>query len=558
MYSVKHKIFLLSFILIAFQSRFGFTQDLDATTYTITNIEYNIDGLVRIAAIQDKVDLQPDISFSSLEALNRYILNKRTLLTSHRVLSNTLSTITHTYYWNKEKQRYDVTLYVYVTVGSTLLVLPYIKYSTDNGTSITLRIRDYNFIGSLDTLSVNVDWNIKENKNGEIENRFVSSVGLSYPWAFGKHNLSLSLDESVEHKFKNAEFQNVISASLNYSYPLAQRISYGASIKAKERSFFDDTIRNYHYAEITVKPISIGIRLNKVPIPTIGNIGYNIYGKYEQVLPIYSQFYVRNPENDTIPSTKESEWFSTADGTSALSNDPNSTRLNGYPGVGQSISFGSISNIKGGYFKKGISFSLDNSYSYNVRDGFLSDRYNYTKLDITEGWSVDVSTQIRWHEVLWNTVGISVRGYGVQNLYFKSKYEDLTGNGSSFDGRMRGILSGGFSRAWRGAVFNSDIMIRLGQIRLTKLFSAEMHAGPLLDFAIRQQAASDFNIDEDTKITTGLEVIAHHIYLGGIRIRGSYGFDLLKTIADNQSGETSLIKGIWNNKEISIGTELFY
>lgn len=529
--------------------------------YVITSISYDIDGLVLVSAIKKKTGLEEGNKFDSIFALERYIEDARQKLMSESVFNRSLTTITFVHYWSEEQQQYNVEVFIYATPKGSLLVLPYPKYTTDGGFTLAMRLRDYNFLGTLDTLAINADWNIKQNEDESFQNNISLSTSIPYSWSFGKHRLSSNVSAGGEYGINNKKLKTEIRGNLSYGYPLTQRVGYSSSVSLKETSYYIDDnihydqIRNYHFLVATIRPFGFGFQLNKVPIDYyIGNIGYSISGSYRQDIPLYSSYYIVQEGDDE----HETAWFSNMGGEYTSNSDFNATRLNGYPSVSHSIGLGTISNVEGTYFRRGFNASLGNSWTYNIREGLLSDRGKFETVDPLEGWSGQVTLNSRAHILLWNTVGINLRGSAVQNIYFHSPYKDITGSGSSFDSSLRGITSDNFKGVYRGAYLNTDIMVKLGQIILTKLFSAEIHMGPLMDIAIRD-TTQEFDADQDFKVTAGIQGIAFNLNYA-IQIVGWYGFDVLRAVEDSKASTSSLgfVREVWNKKEIYVGTALFY
>lgn len=527
---LKKLSIVLGMILLLFLSNIQPVYAQKNPQYTITDIHYNIKGSILVAAIEERIELQKNITFQSLEELIRYVQNKRTILSNLRQLTN-MSTILFSHKWNPHALQYDIELFVYATAGNNLLILPYFKYTTSQGLLLSARGRDYNFLGSLETFYINLDYNLSSLtsnpddifSSSKSEHEFGISFGLQYPIKYKKNIFKIILEDSMSFAMYNAIFSNQIKTGLEYSRILTQQ----TTLKYSMYQWFNSTVKINSYDENSKTKkytsgenefqVGIGIQLTKIPQPFVHNIYYTPFIKYTPVYPL-----------DGIES-----------------DDPNyHTRLNNIFTVGHNINFGQRKWIPSGFFRKGFTFSMGNDYAYNDNNRILT---------------IDIFTEIINHYALGNSIGINLRGYAVQNFFIfssdkKDRFRnniDISNKGTNLGGRLRGVLDSEFDTVYRGFIINSDIMFKLFSIRPL----AEFHIGILFDFAMREQS-SDFygtttwNADENIKATIGIEGLAHALFSNSIVIRASYGIDLGKIIRD---GTYDI-----SNREIFIGLSLFY
>lgn len=502
----KRRLLIILIILLAILVE-GYAQQ-KKNQYVITDIHYDIKGLVTIAALEGKLDLHTNVKFDTLDALIFFVTEKRTTLSNLRALTE-MSTIVFTHTWNNIKLQYDVEIFVYVTAGWNVLILPYFKYSDSTGLLLSMRGRDYNFLGSLETLYVNLDYGINEDSAQELG----GSLGFQYPFKYNKNLFKLGVEEGAAYKLEEKEFNNNLKVFLGHSYPITQQVSLNSYLSQKFSNVINDdrtALYEYMFGENIVR-YGMGFQLNRQPISGINNINYNPYLQYRLTYPFYG-------------------------------NDPDLyKRFNHWMTVGHDIGIGGTAWITGQFFRRGYSVSLENANQYDVYDA---------------GWTVTINAEARAHFAVKNIFGMNFRLYGIQNYFLYSNNIDLSTKGTNFGEKLRGVTDDEVEYSQSALVLNTELMIRLFQIRPL----AEFHFGPFFDVGLRSRnpentvSEDEFYGNEDIKYTVGFEGLAFALFSNSIVIRVSYGIDLGKLL-ESDGKYTFLSGGV---REIFIGLSLFY
>ncbi len=127
-----------------------FAYTVAAESYQITDIQYEIDGRTREYVLDKTLDIRKDIVFDSVEQLELYCEFIRQNLNNQRVLQ--ASSLTYELGNPNEQEIIPVTLYITAEDTWNILPLPYPKYNSNTGFSLKLKVKDYNFFGSMEPL----------------------------------------------------------------------------------------------------------------------------------------------------------------------------------------------------------------------------------------------------------------------------------------------------------------------------------------------------------------------------------------------------------------------
>ena len=131
--------------------------------YRIVDVDYHIEGKTKEHLIDLYLEFDEKKVFVSKKELAAYLLDQQQKIINKRVFHTGWieAKITET-----ETGPYHVQLDVYTVDTNNIFVLPYFKYDSNEGLLLSLRGRDYNFLGSMLPLRLNLDyWNTVEGYN---------------------------------------------------------------------------------------------------------------------------------------------------------------------------------------------------------------------------------------------------------------------------------------------------------------------------------------------------------------------------------------------------------
>ncbi len=150
-------------------------------TYRIDDVTYHISGLTLRPFLEDYLDIQKGRVFKDLAEITRYVEDLHRAIVNNRVFTED-SSVTF-----EEMGAGDpVPVRVKVNVRNTYsaLAVPLVKYNSTDGLSAALRYKDFNFLGTLEPLSLNLDYYL-ETGTFEAATTFTSYMqALQARWQF--------------------------------------------------------------------------------------------------------------------------------------------------------------------------------------------------------------------------------------------------------------------------------------------------------------------------------------------------------------------------------------
>ncbi|GHU75504.1 hypothetical protein FACS189461_1890 [Spirochaetia bacterium] len=150
------RVFLLpGFFLVVMASVYA--QEREDIAYYIKNIDVAVEGRTQLSAILRAAGFVIGEELRGDEALAGYVERKRQTLLNNRALAEV--TITYTTA-EEEDGRYGVNLAVSVVDTRNFVILPEPKYSSNAGFEPALKLRDYNFLGTLTPLKINFGYSL--------------------------------------------------------------------------------------------------------------------------------------------------------------------------------------------------------------------------------------------------------------------------------------------------------------------------------------------------------------------------------------------------------------
>lgn len=165
--------------------------------FIIRNVSYIIEGKTRESVLSHYLDIKSGESFSTEEELTVFLEDKLQLISNQRCLAE--GDIKSTYFRNPEKPGVSfVDLEVFVKDTWNYIVLPYPKYDSNTGLLLSLRGRNYNFLGTMETLFLNLDYLNPDSGKDE----FSVNGGFILPFYLWGYNWKFSFDEDVTYSWK--------------------------------------------------------------------------------------------------------------------------------------------------------------------------------------------------------------------------------------------------------------------------------------------------------------------------------------------------------------------
>jgi len=188
-------IFLLVFLVIpsVIAEENTIATQTEKNYFELRDVEYHIDGRTREKVLNNYLDFQTGERFESRVALEKYIAEKLQLIRNQRTLADG-NIRTHYEPDPEDPNLIHIDLEVSVSDTWNFILLPYGKYDSNEGLLISLRGRNYNFLGGMEELAVNFDY-LKPSVEG---NEYSVNSELSIPFFLFDYNWMFRLKEDVK------------------------------------------------------------------------------------------------------------------------------------------------------------------------------------------------------------------------------------------------------------------------------------------------------------------------------------------------------------------------
>ncbi|MCL2319039.1 MAG: hypothetical protein FWC45_03060 [Treponema sp.] len=494
--------------------------------YVIREVNFDIDGRSRPYALMLNGDFKAGERIAGKDNLDKYIAQKTQNLLNQRVLETV--SIEYTLGDSEEDGALPVNLLVHVKDTWNFIILPYPKYDSNDGFSITLKMRDYNFLGTLSPLRVDLGYQNKKNSDNVIN----FSVESAIPFRAAGLDWTFKFNNYFAYTFHQPfYYQNVTGLSLNLPWQTTKfTVGFNQYLTINEQNG-DDAKAIYGLPDRLRGPYASTELFGSWRIPFGIEIGD--YGEIAYTAGVSGR--VNYPFGKMDESRKPVTSFS------------------------QSIGFGRVDWI--GNFQKGLSVSVNNGFSWS-----------FDRADAP--LSVTLNCELTYFHPFSKYIGFYSR------LSFRRWWQWSTANGDWIPyfyagDKLRGVLDEDI-RAFAMASINLDLPIRVLRFWPSEwfnnpklhLFDFEMQFSPFTDVGLIHGPYSklknpDNPFDGSTKFslgdmmnTVGLEVIVYPGFFRSLKIRGSIGYDLQNIKAN---GFPPLKFGFFPKwDEIYIGVDLYY
>lgn len=482
-----------------------------AEGYQIVDVQYDLDGRTKEYALNKNLDIRRDIVFDSEEEFKLYIDFVTQKVSDQRILENT--NVSYQMGAANEQGVIPVTLLISADETWNILPVPYPKYNSNSGFSLKLKVKDYNFLGTMEPL--NFDLEFYQEDEGTT-NVLGLGIDFSIPFQLGVLDAQWNNDISADYKFGDAKPSFSFSTGLDLAYAF----KYVALQLEAEQSFdidpsYKDAGDEFYATEYLKFSTPVTI------LRTTGPFG-----------------------NITFTPSASLTYYWDANGIK------HEDLIGPTVGLGYSFSTGIVNWI--GNFRKGFLSSFSHSYDYNFYttnwttglafqfDGFyffdfigFSTRAKiFTHYDIAQHKFTDTTNVAEW-----------MRGVYDDESYNEGRAAMPTGFVINLDFPIRIVQTDW--RGWGKALFKRDMPSWFS------FFDFELQVAPFLDIALSE--ADDYCLFHlyDGFYSAGLEVIVYPTKMRSIQVRASAGLDL----------GARLMKQDWRTKrglEIEIGIGLHY
>jgi len=499
-------------------------QENAATVYVIREIEFDVHGRSRPFALIYHGEFKYGERIVGRENLDRYLTLKRQLLINQMVLEEVR--IEHLLGESEIDGALPVTLLIYVRDTWNFIILPYPQYDSNDGFSLTLKARHYNFLGTMSPLRVDLGYN---QNDGEHHVNF--SIESNTPFYAAGLKWNFRFDHYLGYTFENPLFyQNVTGLSVRLPWLTTvltvgfnQFLTVNEENSDKNKEIFD--LNDYFDGAYGSTELFAAWQ-----IPTGLEVGD--FGQLSYIPRLSGR--INYPFGEMDESRKPVTTFS------------------------HSLGFGRVNWL--GNYRQGLSASVRNSYSW------FFDRAD-APLEIT------LAGDLAFYWQFTDFLGLSSRLNYRQWWHWSDRLDSYIPHFSSGD-MIRGVLNDDI-RAFQILTLNIDIPLRVLRFwpsawfnnESLRFFNFEMQFSPFTDMAMfygpynKLKNKSDptdtnttFSLD-DMINTAGLEVLVHPGFFRSLKIRASVGYNIQR-IRDNGLSRRWGFFPAWD--ELFIGLDFHY
>ena len=438
------------------------------TAYKIESVEYSIKGLTKAGPLSVKVPIDKNRVFASREEFDTYIAELNTEFHNMRTIESHEITFD---FLEPQNNITPVKLKIHVKDTWNIIALPYPSFDSNRGLQFKLKLKDFNFLGSLEPLTIDLIYN----RNNEGKSSFEFGSGFTLPFYINPvnflwtTNMGISINEDKKLDF---DFDTGLSAScklgvdwITLTAGITQSIDVSASPSEK-----DYYLTNGFYT----------------------SLAFDIY------------------KNQTLGTITWTPYFG-IDGNWKFTKITKENKKGLNINWSHSFGMGKVNWINN--FRQGFTVNLDNSYKYNT----------YKKGNV----GVSFNLETKGFYSFLDRVGLYGRLDFFYNLFGKTSSEH-TGK------ILRGILNKRIETDTAFS-FNFDVPIKIGVfkweeitgVEWTRFFGFELHITPFLDMALVHDTESNtyYNLKHGW-YSGGFEIIMYPIKMRSIYARISYGHDL--------------------------------
>lgn len=267
--------------------------------YKLADIQYEIQGCgipflstTKPYAVTQNTDLKPGKSYESIEDFEKELELYKTQLNNLRAFES----IDIAYFLSETKNNENYTeIFVTAKIKDSLhfLCLPYGKYNSNTGTEFKLKLKDTNFLGTLNPLSSDINFSLlQKSEDKPINFSLGAYISYDFPFKLGLFNSTWVNEDSISYTFGDSVPQWNAKTGLklilpsdyvNYQLELYQysinNLDYkpfGDNLYFTEEAKFSTPIEIYkieNWGKITYTP-SLAVNYNW-DIDGIGNLQKN-------------------------------------------------------------------------------------------------------------------------------------------------------------------------------------------------------------------------------------------------------------------------------------------
>ncbi len=401
----------------------------DEKKFVIQDITFQITGRTWERALEKKIEIEEGRTFVTIGEVEAYLKDREQVVMNQRVLSEGKVS-----YTTSARPDGMTAVHVVVTTVDTwnVIVLPYFKYDSNSGLLLSIRARDFNFLGSMETLKLNLDYTFTDTG----DNEFGNELSFIVPFRLVDKDWRFGLTQGLTYNADDDDYKFDITASMAVDFPVDRQdwtLELSQAYVYDDDDYYGD--RRYHQSKV-----AFGTDFD---LPwTLGRLGALQYGP-----DVFAQVKYR------------------------FDKELSEERRGAEPGFTHAVFVERVDWY--GNFRDGAELSFGNTVIYNPGEA---------------RWKNSLDWKAVGHKA-FSWIGISGRFSG----FFQFDKERGLEDGDDVGEPIRGILDDRL-QGDAGLFLNTDIAVKMWMWFLAPYF--EVQAGPFLDFALVKREDESFKLDE--------------------------------------------------------------
>ncbi len=508
-----------------------------ASSYKIKDVEYNLEGsraeftgITREYSLKTKVPVDFKKNFNNEDELVEYIKDLKQQVENTRNFEKV--DIDFSVTAPDESDVCGVFLRVSTFDSMHFIAAPYPKYSSGDSLNLTIKMKDTNFLGSMETMTGEAKFAIELNDDDSPKDYLVG-FGLSFETPFQLGSLDASWNNELDFSYtfgdSTPEWNIDSGLSLTKKFNKFSVVATANQIFARNFDYDEEDVngKTVRYGDGTYFGEKLGLSI-PITIQEIDNWGKIYY------TPFFSGVY-----------------YWDFDGIDKENTDLSSPVIS----FGQTLSTGRVNWIEN--FRNGLSASLTNSFAYNFQTYSFKPSVEGELLAYKAFKRFAVATDIYVFAVMNGTMSFGERLRGIRDKQYFS--EDTGDHMYEKACESAGALVVNFDVPIRICRIYWDQVPVIKKIKFAKYFNLEAQISPFIDFAIFHNEAADtaFN-PKDGFLCGGIEGIIYPLRIRGIQVRASFGVDLSRKMPKLKSFFNQDWRDNVSSYELSIGLGLHY
>jgi len=473
------------------------------SVFIVNSVRFNITGFTRPYALINKGEFVTGLEIAGISGLEKYIREKTQLLMNERVLDSVI--INYDLGELREDGKFPVDLVIDVKDTWNIVAIPRPKYSSNTGFDLTLKARDYNFLGTMSPLRLDMGFIHDEQ---------------------GNNSYSFMLDSNIPFRF----------LKLNWNFNFDNFFDYRPDL---DQPFYYKNITGLS-AELPVgfTVFTFGFDESLVLNEENDDIYKSLYGEFQDGLYMSSKPYISWEIPTGFQAGKWGELTYTPRISAVFNHELqmplDDHRKGPFLIIENYLGFNRVDWI--GNFRKGGDVGVWNSYSHDF----------YKSGNGMQAWIIDLNFTGIGHFIITDFFGISAR------FNYRHKFFDDNGYAQAAD-VMRGILDKEVNAEYMLSL-NLDFPVRLLKFKLSewlnrpklRIFNFELHLSPVIDAAF-YRASVNSNSDNPNNfiVSGGAEIVVFPEFFRSLYLRVSMGWNF----TDFSNGR---------NNELYIGTDFHF